>query len=154
MNLRSPSNDICPFVTCIMYWDKTLLLVYAVMAYLKINADFVVISRRSSVLSSAPTKMQLSVFQVSSFTHYHSLISFSVIWSPNDIAFNSLRVQHDKGLTPTVLLLSKFPENQGRRSLQHVGMHNPNCTLSPIPTGTQMPCQVLNTTTHISSPIA
>jgi len=54
-------------------------LVYAVMAYLKINADYVVISRCSSVLLSAPIKLQLSVFQLSSFTHDHPLTSFSVI---------------------------------------------------------------------------
>jgi len=56
------------------------------------------------------------------------------------------------GLTPTVLLLSKFPENQGSRSLQHVGIYDAKCNLPLIPAGTQMPCQVLNITTHISSP--
>jgi len=59
--------------------DKTLLLMYAVMAYFKINADYVVISRCSSILSSAPNKLQMSVFQFSSFTHDHPLTSFSVI---------------------------------------------------------------------------
>lgn len=134
-----------------MYWDKTMSLVYAVMAYLKINADYVVISRCSSVLLSAPIKLQLSVFQLSSFTHDHPLTSFSVIWSPTDTALNSLK--HDD-LTPTVLQLSKFPENQGSRSLEHVGIYDATCNLSIIPAGTQMPCQVLNIITHISSPTA
>jgi hypothetical protein len=92
-------NEICHFVTSIMYWDKTLLLVYAVMAYLKINVEYVVISRCSSVLSSAPNKLQLSVFQFSSFTHDHTLTSFSAIWSATDIALNSSRVKRDNGMT-------------------------------------------------------
>lgn len=123
MNLRSPRNDICNTATSIMYWDKILLLVYAIMAYLKINAESVAILRCSSVLSSALNKLQLSVFQFRSFTHDHPLTSFSVIWSPTGIVLNSLRVKHDNGLTPTVLLLSKFHKNQGSRFLWHVGIY-------------------------------
>jgi hypothetical protein len=61
---------------------------HAVTAYLKFDAEYVVILRHSSVLSSAPKKLQLSDFQFTS-VHLHM-----IIFSPYSVLYDNQLTLH------------------------------------------------------------